>query len=1024
MKLREQITIFSADGSTLAEVTPEKGSRRVANLMQDDYIELKFSLANAVRFPRGSWAMVANEAHRTASRRYIVADEVLPTYNTATGGYDYQMRLDAWHYSWQRYKFTLAPTYGAAQTAFDYTEAIDGHVRLLHQQLTALAVTDPTIQLPTAYALHYNGRTDLWAVADAAQVQTEGTQTLTDARFVADGESGAGSPLFVLTDGAAGTLAKIQTIETEPVDPDTNEAAMLLTDEVRHVSYSDLNIIEAINTMCGEDAFNCEWWMDDGSILHFGRCEYGTPIEWQRGRDYPSMTRSRSSDEYGTRLIAFGSTQNVPSRYRKQYVGQVTDHAETSTQVAYLDDCIAFGQDNIETGAAPEGATVTRTYETYSSVFATVEQMHFVISANAIISAEVEPYEEGATAATLEVWLGERGNGGTLLGTASATPSANNEEKVFDLDTTADVTDPNPGREVDIHAYLTITGKAGEVDASIDPSVDAAFCPKYEFEAVVSVTTQSQTLYDSTRRITADAMQPSSRLAATATGESLATQSLTMTGGTGYQKVGTTDFRSATVAGGAYTFRYRWAVYVELPTGYTAGAPFGRLYINIGNYAEVEVAQSWLNRQPQESGLYVVEMEMQQLWPTTRTGEADITLHWVSAVAGVKVYLYDLDKGADLALTVWADYYDPQTEKTVRPTGLTVKTQIWKTDALGMANGTAYDCEIDGTGTITIPSIDASERFTTGDYFTVADVQLSRVALAWLTDRYSDGMLSSYTRRLMLPLDTCPKNYIDSPRIQTDGVTRTPEVVEVVKVFDNIYPTQVLTVADVIEGTADKTITDDDGTQTVVQIPQYTLHVRKADFTFTRSAIMGSNELECIFQSGRCAGMTFGLQFDGDVRVTTTAGGEAVQAYTIVINDTTGVDMPNAVLHPETGDKFVLLNYNPAEITDLGLVDAAERRLETAARAYLDKISLDASTYVVPLRADVAEERFRTGAGYPTIGHKIALVDDTYFDGERETRVIGYERPLDIPFDDPKFTLGESLRYSRLGKIEKDSGKR
>ena len=124
------------------------------------------------------------------------------------------------------------------------------------------------------------------------------------------------------------------------------------------------------------------------------------------------------------------------------------------------------------------------------------------------------------------------------------------------------------------------------------------------------------------------------------------------------------------------------------------------------------------------------------------------------------------------------------------------------------------------------------------------------------------------------------------------------------------------------------------------------------------------------------------------------------------------------MLHPAVGDTFVLLNYNPAELTDLGLVDAAERRLETAARAYLDKISLDASTYAVPLRADVAEGLFSTGAGYPAIGRKVSLTDDACFDGVRETRVIGYERPLDIPFDNPKFTLGESLRYSRLGKIE------
>ena len=161
--------------------------------------------------------------------------------------------------------------------------------------------------------------------------------------------------------------------------------------------------------------------------------------------------------------------------------------------------------------------------------------------------------------------------------------------------------------------------------------------------------------------------------------------------------------------------------------------------------------------------------------------------------------------------------------------------------------------------------------------------------------------------------------------------------------------------------------------------------------------------------------------------------GEVMQVYTMIVNTDFGIDLPNDVLFPVgqwnktadgqwtdggTADKIVFIGYNPAELTDLGLVDAAERRLDTAARAYLDKISLDASTYAVPLRADVAEGLFSSGAGYPAIGRKVSLTDDACFDGVRETRVIGYERPLDIPFDSPKFTLGESLRYSRLGKIE------
>lgn len=53
-------------------------------------------------------------------------------------------------------------------------------------------------------------------------------------------------------------------------------------------------------------------------------------------------------------------------------------------------------------------------------------------------------------------------------------------------------------------------------------------------------------------------------------------------------------------------------------------------------------------------------------------------------------------------------------------------------------------------------------------------------------------------------------------------------------------------------------------------------------------------------------------------------------------------------------------------------------------------------------------------------GQRINLVDDTYFENGRISRVLGWEMNLDIPWDSPVYTIGESMPYSRIGEIESD----
>ncbi|MFV0587489.1 hypothetical protein [Bacteroides reticulotermitis] len=79
------------------------------------------------------------------------------------------------------------------------------------------------------------------------------------------------------------------------------------------LSYSNTNLIDALTMMA--EAWECEWWITD-NIIHFGRCEYGTPISFKIGDNVASMSRSDSNTDYATRLYVFGSTRNIPTDYR------------------------------------------------------------------------------------------------------------------------------------------------------------------------------------------------------------------------------------------------------------------------------------------------------------------------------------------------------------------------------------------------------------------------------------------------------------------------------------------------------------------------------------------------------------------------------------------------------------------------------------------------------------------------------------------------------------------------------------
>ena len=91
-----------------------------------------------------------------------------------------------------------------------------------------------------------------------------------------------------------------------------------VTSDARYIPYSNQRILDALTAMA--EAFDCEWWVTD-NIIHFGKCEYGSPVNLEMGVNVQNMTRSESKADYFTRLYVFGSDRNIPSNYRESSSG-------------------------------------------------------------------------------------------------------------------------------------------------------------------------------------------------------------------------------------------------------------------------------------------------------------------------------------------------------------------------------------------------------------------------------------------------------------------------------------------------------------------------------------------------------------------------------------------------------------------------------------------------------------------------------------------------------------------------------
>ncbi|WP_417166297.1 hypothetical protein [Segatella sp.] len=292
-----------------------------------------------------------------------------------------------------------------------------------------------------------------------------------------------------------------------------------------------------------------------------------------------------------------------------------------------------------------------------------------------------------------------------------------------------------------------------------------------------------------------------------------------------------------------------------------------------------------------------------------------------------------------------------------------------------------------------------SDRNIPKGYFTGADADVT-----------TDGVATDY---LMLPNKEVDSDgfYAKNGYLENVNVVKNDkQAIEGVVMFEEEYP-KVESVVSSIK-TYDSTVNNEDGTKTTQTFWQVT---STDSFTnnFKESWIKSNLTLGIKFTSGALMGMEFDVSF----KVI-----DKVNYFEIVANDTYGRTLPDGVMCPKVGDKYFLFNWDATKITDTDLIPTAQLSLFDRAKQYYQKTMISNSNFTCTMDGD---KFYNDGIyDYHPLGEQVKLINDMFAqvdaDGKhyRNSRIIGMEIPLDIPYDHPQYTVGEKAATSRLGKLE------
>lgn len=819
-------------------------------LMQEDYIELHFKSVDPIYFPIGS--------HTTWNdKEYYIIEAQQPSYDESTGGYNYELKFEAYYRAWQMKIYKYSPDVdkendkdnGTREAEFSLTAKLEDQVNTF-------------VRCLNKEGFRYNDKEKF-----TYNVATDSKNTEYDGYF----------------------------------------------DEVKTMTYSSVNFIEALNQIA--DEWDAEWWVD-GNFIRFGKCQdAGEAIEFKLGENVVSMSGSRSETDYATRVYAFGSDKNLPKNYGK---GDAVFTMDSNPQ--FKDNYSYFKTDK----------------PLYS---------YFFNKSDRLDNSDPTFNLNKGTVGTLE----PPGTSGIYCSTniveSSSIVLGSGEYK----DTTFYLNNNVKSTRFGICLNYSFAGFIGTGSISYSVIAFVILCgdkdgSKQTFNVGVDVPVENaiKSVIKSTTVISVSSNNKS-----------------------GSKYLDDITFPTFTL-----TQEQNISIKILVGVQYSQSSANGAINFGIGH----------------PSGLF-----------------ADTLSYFRNS--------------KEILTRVVVRY---QTQEEGNPTD-TVEAVLITSAELFPDYGTNYI------------------RFKGIRKYEGRKVKIDNIIESKLPSWYFESekaiqnaksIKAIAERRLSLPAPY----YVEASSVPFNSL------VEKVLVFDDIYP-RIESLITKIEPKPQYVYEGDEKTD--IKYTEYYIHTD--DFTFDEDYKLDTaDKLEIKFLTGALSGLTFEAIFNQE---------EPPQQYFQIVRQQFdgSIYLPSDAMHPKLGDKFILIGWDASRIEDLKLIEKAEGKLAERTRFEIDKMNIDPTTYECTMFSDytygLAKETLVTddngvvltnerGIAIRTddsasgldesnknifkIGQRVKLWNAAFFEnGYRDSRIIGYERKMDIPYDSPVYMVGEKAIYSKFSSIEK-----
>ena len=277
--------------------------------------------------------------------------------------------------------------------------------------------------------------------------------------------------------------------------------------------------------------------------------------------------------------------------------------------------------------------------------------------------------------------------------------------------------------------------------------------------------------------------------------------------------------------------------------------------------------------------------------------------------------------------------------------------------------------------------------------YTFPNIVISRVPSQYFSQEDGGVQNGVVQKNLMLPIGI---NYV-----QADGVTDA-NVVEAIMVYDWIYPKTALKVT-AVDPFHELKVEIEDGQTVDTTTYDITLPIED----YEDDLWVDPSQMFAIFQSGKAAGLRFELRLVSEKLTSTSV------TFRLVPNEDYSITVPNEATIPAIGDEVILDGIDISFLSGNAISEAEEQLLDQANKDIVETSKED-KVVDITLSSDYAYNKGRIALGTLTSLVDVLSSEDNAYD----SRILGFEECLDIPWDKPKYIIGDKNYYNRQASIE------